>query len=63
MKKKEYLQPQVLILYCETIGMLLVKSYAIGTEDGQPGDPITIVEDPTDPGGTGEDDDDFVDID
>jgi len=63
MKKKEYLQPQILLLYGEPLGMLLVKSYAIGTEEGQPGPSISIEEDPTDPDGTGVNDDDFVDID
>ena len=63
MKKKEYLQPQIQLLVGGLHTTLMVTSYAIGSEGGDPGDPITIVEGPTDPGGTGEEDDDFIDID
>ena len=63
MKKKEYLQPQVQLFVGELHAGLMVTSYAIGSEGGDPGDHIKIEDDWTNPGGTGEEDDDFIDID
>jgi hypothetical protein len=63
MKKKEYLQPQIQLLVGGLHTTLIVTSYAIGSEGGEPGPSIKIEDDWTDPGGTGENDDDFIDID
>lgn len=63
MKKKEYLQPQIQLLVGELHTTLMVTSYAIGSEGGDPGDHIKIEDDWTDSDGTGEEDDDFIDID
>ena len=63
MKKKEYLQPQIQLLVGGLHTTLMVTSYAIGSEGGEPGPSIKIEDDWTDPGGTGENDDDFIDID
>lgn len=63
MKKKEYLQPQVQLFVGELHAGLMVTSYAIGSEGGDPGDHIKIEDDWTDPDGTGDDEGDFIDID
>lgn len=63
MKKKEYLQPQIQLLVGGLHTTLMVTSYAIGSEGGDPGDHIKIEDDWTDPGGTGDDEGDFIDID
>ena len=47
MKKKEYLQPQVQFFVGELHARLMVTSYAIGSEGGDPGDIIPIDEDET----------------
>jgi hypothetical protein len=47
MKKKEYLQPQIQLLVGGLYTTLMVTSYAIGSEGGDPGDIIPIDEDET----------------
>ena len=47
MKKKEYLQPQIQLLVGGLYTTLMVTSYAIGSEGGEPGSSITIEEDTT----------------
>ena len=63
MKKKEYLQPQIQLLVGGLHTTLMVTSYAIGSEGGDPGDHIKIEDDWTEPGGTGDDEGDFIDVD
>lgn len=47
MKKKEYLQPQVQFFVGELHAGLMVTSYAIGSEGGEPGSSMPIEEDTT----------------
>ena len=61
--KKEYIQPLASIVRIESFAILKLSGYTITEEGEHPGEIIEIKEDPTDPGGTGEDDGDFIDID
>ena len=61
--KKEYIQPLTSIVRIESFAILKLSGYTITEEGERPGEIIEIVEDPTNPGGTGDDDGDFVDID
>ena len=63
MKKKEYLQPQIQLLVGGLHTTLMVTSYAIGSEGGDPSDHFKIEDDWTEPGGTGDDEGDFIDVD
>lgn len=47
MKKKEYLQPQIQLLVGGLYTTLMVTSYAIGSEGGEPGSSMPIEEDTT----------------
>lgn len=61
--KKEYIQPLTSIVRIESSGILKLSGYTITEEGERPGEIIEIIEDPTNPDGTGDDDGDFVDID
>ena len=64
--KKPYFHPALELFPAEPFFLLegsKVNGYAIDNDDADPENIIPIVEDPTDPGGTGDDDDDFIDID
>lgn len=61
--KKEYIQPLTSIVRIESSGILKLSGYTITEEGERPEEIIEIIEDPTNPGGTGDDDGDFVDID